>query len=234
LAEGALRNIHVTGATLSADRTNSGHNWHVELTRDRIVRDKFSGVRLYRDGQVILASNAQWDDVAGVSYRRHTELTLYRGGRVALHQEKSFSPVSVEAGAFTQDFRHSSENLTLRAVFAPDEFPDGCPVEIPICEFLQSANPIPILNGAVSSLAWIATSIGNWFNALWAGAGADASGALAENAIATLEAVGEPSLLTIATAIGALARGPITDEVLSEIGNLLAEWIADWLFLFFL
>jgi hypothetical protein len=65
-------------------------------------------------------------------------------------------------------------------------------------------------------------------------AGADASGALAENAIATLEAVGEPSLLTIATAIGALARGPITDEALSEIGNLLAEWIADWLFLFFL
>jgi hypothetical protein len=231
-----VQNLHVTGNTLSGDKVVKGRTWHVELTRDPNKGKKISGLRLFVDGELLIDSKTDWEDVGGAWFHNHTAISYYHHGRLAAQQEKIYTPISIESGKGKNSAGISTDGLTLRAVYAPDEDPNGCPFpEVPICDFFQSGNPIPILNGVISGLVWIADSISNWFNMLWAGAGAtDASIAMTETVVTAMEAVAEPSLLNIAVAIGAAAEGPLTKDVMEEIGIWIVEWLEGYILAFLL
>jgi hypothetical protein len=233
LAASELSNIHVSGRTLTLDRKRNGNVWHLELTHDSVAKGKISALRLSLNGKQLVESNAKWKDVSGVWYREHSDMTLYSGGRVAIHTDKAFTPTAVLA---PDPSDKSAASLTLRAVFAPDEDPTGgaCPeMLVPICEFMQSGDPLPTLDAIMQRLGGVGLKIADFFNGIFGNAdNYDTAWDLAKTAQAYLQAYVEPNLVNIAEAIGSTLEGSVTKEAVQEVATLLAEWLTEWWFLF--
>lgn len=228
---GRLKNLRVTGLTLSGDQVRNGKTWHFELTHDKQFRSKYSAIRLSLEGKLVVSSNSTYEDIGGVAYKKTSDFSFYKNDRLAVRETKRFSPVSIEAGSAATATGISSDNLAISAVYAPDDFGEGgCPLEQPICDFFQNGDPTPVLNGVISALSWAATRLGNFFNALWAGsASTDAAMEAAQTTAAALEAVTTPSLVNIATAIGQAAEAEITKDVMEQIGVWVVEFLEEWL-----
>ncbi len=231
VSRSALSNIHVSGRTLSFDAAKRGNVWHLEVTHDSVAKGKVSAIRLSLNGKPLVASNAQWKEVAGAWYREHSDITLYSAGHVAVRQEMVSTPTAV-LGPDPTDV--SPVTLTLRSVYAPDEYdPNGsgeaCPeMMMGVCTFMQSNNPLPALEAVWQGLEGAATSIANFFNSLWAGDASDVAMELAQTTAALIEASVNPSLLNIAQAIATAAEGVITNQILEDIGVQIADWLEQY------
>jgi hypothetical protein len=227
----APKNVHVSGRTFYADADNDdGSTSHIELTGDAGAKGKLSGVRLFRDGKPLLAINVKWKDVGGVSYREHTDVTLYSGGRVAMHQERDFSPIALVA-ASGSDRSPATLTLSSTQVIYGDES-DGCPFSTDICYWLRSYNPAGALNEVWSEMEGIAQSISNWFNGIWSGQDGNTTAELAETMMLASEAYNQPGLLVVATTLFAIADGGLTDSLLQAAAWAVEEEILDLLLAF--
>lgn len=223
LAAGALKNLSVSGRTLSADvAKDANKRWHVELTRDDVARGKISGMRLSLNGKLLLVQNAKWKNVGGAWYHERTDLTFYREGHVGLRQERSFSPIAILPGVPSD---RSPASLTLvndhssSAQLSP-VFADGsCPEYFPICEWFQAGvNPLPILGGVISELGGVIESVSGFLVGIEAGAASDPDVAvLAETVQFAMEAFNQPSVYNIAVAIGAAEAGGWTSGLFEEV-----------------
>jgi len=229
LSASELSNIHVFGRTLALDAARNGNVWHLEITHDAVAEGKVSALRLSLNGKQLVSSNAKWKDVSGVWYREHSDMTLYSGGRVAIHTENAFTPTAVLA---PDPSDKSAASLTLRAVYAPDEYPTGgtaCPeMLMGVCTFMQSDNPLPALESIWAGLGNAANAIGSFFSMLWAGNRTDAAMQMAQTVAAYLEAYVNPTLYNIATAIGTSAAGAVSDQILEDLGVEIATWLEEY------
>jgi hypothetical protein len=222
------KNIHVSGRTFYADADNNdGSTSHIELTGDAGAKGKLSAVRLFRDGKPLLAVNVKWKDVGGVSYREHSDVTLYSGGRVAMHQEKEFSPIAVVAASASD---RSAATLTPinDAIYPIDGSGAGsgnCPFNYNVCVWLQSHDPIDALNKAWSEIEGMVYDLANWFNMSWAQQDGDTTAELSEQFIAAADAFGEPGFATIGTLLAAVGSGGLTNTLLEAIADEMNEEI---------
>ncbi|GEM_PF-1726123 len=227
----AQKNVHVSGRTFYADADNNdGTVSHLELTGDAGAKGKLSGVRLFRDGKPLLAVNVKWKDVGGVSYREHADVTLYSGGRVAMHQEKDFSPIAVVAASASD---RSAATLTLsNDVYSIYDDGSGsttsgadCPFRYDVCYWLRSYNPAGALDQLWSEIEGIAGSIANFFNGAWAQQDGNTTSDVAETIMLAAEAYNQPGLLIVATTLFAIADGGFTNTLLQALADAIDEEI---------
>jgi hypothetical protein len=222
----AQKNVHVSGRTFYADADNDdGSASHIEITGDAGAKGKFSGVRLFRDGKPLLAVNVKWKDVGGVSYREHADVTVYSAGRVAMHQEKQFSPIAVVAASASD---RSAATLTLSSTqeIAPDASAD-CPFTTDVCYWLRAYNPAGGLNEVWSAMEGVAYGISNWWNGIWSGADPNTSSEMAEAAILASEAYSQPGLVTVAATLSAIAGGGVTSALLQAVADAVDEYLLE-------
>jgi hypothetical protein len=251
LPAAALKNIHVSGRTLYADAVNNdGSAAHVEFTGDAVAKGKISAIRLFRNGKPLLAFNAKWKDVGGASYREHTDLTVYHEGQVGLHQEKSFTPRAVlgpdpsDRSAATLTLKpshdvvicaamgisvgeggHTSPNLPQLAAMDDGTGCTSCPYGYDVCMWFQNYTPVGVLGYLFSTLEYVTFAIANWWNGIWGGAPPEDVAALAETVALSMEAVTEPTLYSIAVAIGSAASGGWTMTLIDTLAADMETWI---------
>ena len=103
-----------------------------------------------------------------------------------------------------------------------------CPPDVPICEWFQAANPIPILGGIVYQLGGAIQSISNWLVGVDAAAASDPDVvSLAETVQFAMEAFSNPSFESIIVAFGAAEAGGWTGAALDEFIFGIASWAMD-------
>jgi hypothetical protein len=182
--------------------------------------------------------------VSGAWYHEHADLTFYVKGHVRVHQEKSFSPTAVlpanpadqSVATLTLVNGQVSNFYTGTTVYYDGVYYDlsSCPDlgPIPICEFFQAANPIPILGGIIYQLGGVIQSVSNFFGGLQVAAASDPYAAdaasLSETVMLAMEATGNPTWINVAAAIYAADQGGWTggliDAVVEDIvGALLGD-----------
>jgi hypothetical protein len=237
LPAGAVKSMSASGRTLYADVAKDPNKlWHVELTADANAKGKISGMRLSLNGELLLVQNTKWKNVSGAWYHEHSDLTFYVKGHVGVHQEKSFSPTAVLPASPSDQ---SVATLTLvngqvsnfsngYGGFYYDGVYYQCPDDVPLCEWFQAANPIPILSGIVYQLDGVIQSVSNWFVGLEAAAASDPDVVgLAETVQLAIEAVGNPSFEGVAIAFFAAEQGGWTGAALDKVILEITSWVLD-------
>jgi hypothetical protein len=242
LSPDAPRKFHVSGLTLSGDAVNNdGSTSHIEFTGDGKgkagARGKLSGIRLFRNGKPTLALNVDWKDVGGgVSYRGHSDLTIYVDGKVALHQQKEYSPIAVVAGSASD---RSAATLTLSnddvicdpyAITSCDGSGSGgagsdCPLGYNVCQWLNSYSPTQILNAIWGAISDVGYDFANWWNSVWAHADPETSQELADDVVLAMDAYNNGGLVGFTTTLLAIGAGGLTDTLLISLGEYWEEWL---------
>jgi hypothetical protein len=237
LSPDAPRKFHVSGLTLSGDAVNNdGSTSHVEFTGDGKgkagARGKLSGIRVFRNGKPTIALNIDWKDVGGVSYRGHSDLTLYRDGQVVLHQQKEYSPIAVVAGSASDK---SAATLTLGndALYPIDGSGGdaGCPFNYDVCVWMNSYSPATALNALWTAAANVGATLNNWWNSIWSGAGPDTSAELADSIMLAMDVYHYGGLAAFAVTLASIGSGGLTNTLLTALGDELEEWMFGLLFL---
>jgi hypothetical protein len=204
-------------------------------------------MRLSLNGELLLVQNTKWKNVSGAWYHEHADLTFYVKGHVRVHQEKSFSPAAVlpanpaDQSVATLTLVNDAPRTLVNNHASYEVYPDGgsyaddgsyandyCPLEIPICEWFQGANPIPILNGVISEIGGVFETVSIWLGGVEAGAASDPDVVtLAETVQLGIEAIGNPSWWGVATAFAAAESGGWTGAVLDDLISEVVSWVLD-------
>jgi len=228
LSPDAPKKLHVSGRTLYGDAVNNdGSASHIEVTGDAVAKGKLSGVRLFRDGKPLIAVNARWKDVGGVSYREHSDVTVYSEGRVAMHEEKEFSPIAVLPGDASD---RSPGTLTLSSTYV-FYGRGGCPFGGDVCRWMQSYSPQSAFNSLWTSMANIGYDVANWWNSVWGGGGSDTSAEIAETTLLAMEAFAEPGWVSLSLALLSAGGGGLTDTLITAIAVDMEDFLIGLLFL---
>jgi hypothetical protein len=227
LSADAPRTFKVSGLTLSGDAVNSdGSTSHVEFTGDGKgkagARGKLSGIRVFRDGKPTLAFNVDWKDVGGVSYRGHSDLTLYRDGKLVLHQKKEYSPIAVAASTASDK---SAATLTLSNDVYAIYGDTSCPFSYDVCVWMGAYTPSNALNSLWTTMANVGYGLSNWWNSMWAGADADTTSELADSLILAMDVYSYGGMAAFAATILSIASGGLTDTLIITLGDYLEEWL---------
>jgi hypothetical protein len=222
------KKLYVSGRTLYGDAVSKdGSASHIELTGDAGAKGKLSGIRLFRNGKPLLVINAKWKDVGGASYREHSDVTVYSEGRVAMREEKEFSPIAVLPGD-ASDRSPAILTLSSTQVIYGDEGVD-CPFSYDVCVWLQSYTPEAAVNSLWTTMADVGYDISNWWNGIWAGADGDTAAELAETVMFAMEAYGDPGIAGLAITIASIASGGLANALVNDVADEIIAWLF-WLF----